>query len=106
MAHDEGSEASCPVNSMRAAKFAKQGWVIEVILTSKSYNEIVLFAVDEEAAADAEIAVLRYPGIQVADSRIAKRKLTCNEIEYLKLGRGGTRPFDRAVCEFPSENQT
>jgi hypothetical protein len=81
------------------AELAEQGWLVEVILTSDSQNETVYFAVGVEAATDAEVAVLRYPGIQPRDGRIAKRKLSSDEIAYLMLWRGGVRPFGRVVRE-------
>src|ERR1700759_3535238 len=86
-------------------ELAAQGWFVEVTLTSDSEIETVFFAVGVDAASDAEAAVLRYPGIQPRDGRIAKRKLSSDEINPLKLWRGAARPFGRTVREiYPPEN--
>jgi hypothetical protein len=79
------------------AELAEEGWFVEVILTSDLQNETVFFAVGVNAASYAEVAVLRYPGILPRDGRIAKRKLSSDEIAHLKLWRGGVRPFGRTV---------
>jgi hypothetical protein len=88
-----------PPSFQMTTELAAQGWFVEVILTSDSQNETVFFAVGVNAASDAEVAVLRYPGIQPMDSRIAKRKLSSDEIAHLKLWRGAARPFGRTVRE-------
>ena|ERR1700722_9809313 len=90
-------------NETFPSEFAEQGWFVEVILTSDPQNERVFFAVGVNAASDAEAAVLRYPGIQPRDGRIAKRKLSSDEIAHLKLWRGGVRPFGRTFREVSSE---
>jgi hypothetical protein len=94
-----GHNEPFPPSPTTKTEFAEQGWFVEVILTSDSQNETVFFAVGVNAASDAEVAVLRYPGIQPGDGRIAKRKLSSDEIAHLKLGRGGVRPFGRTVRE-------
>jgi hypothetical protein len=105
-----GHNEPFPPSFATTAELAEQGWFVEVILTSDSQNETVFFAVGVNAASDAEVAVLRYPGIEPRDGRIAKRKLSSEEIAHLKLWRGGVRPFGRAVREVylrkPKEHKT
>ena len=92
-----------PKDSNETTKLVEQGWLVEVTLMSGLRSEVVFFAVGEDAAAEAEIAVLRYPGMLPGDSRFAKRKLTCAEVAHLQLQRGGTRPFSRLLSpEQPS----
>lgn len=90
-----GHDEPFPPTLTTTAELAEEGWFVEVILTFDSRNETVFFAVGVNAASDAEVAVLRYPGIQPGDRRIAKRKLSSDEIAHLKLWRGGVRPFLR-----------
>jgi hypothetical protein len=94
-----GQNEPFPPSLTAKTELAEQGWFVEVILTSDSQNETVFFAVGVNAASDAEVAVLRYPGIQPRDSRIAKRKLSSDEISHLNLWHGGVRPFGRTVRE-------
>ena len=94
-----GQNEPFPPSLTAKTELAEQGWFVEVILTSDSQNETVFFAVGVNAASDAEVAVLRYPGIQLRDGRIAKRKLSSDEIAHLKLWRGAARPFGRTVRE-------
>ena len=94
-----GFEDPRPGASTSTAELVEQGWLVEVILRFDSRSETVFFAVGEDTASNAEIGVLRYPGIQPTDIRTAKRKLLSTEIAYLKLWCGGARPFRRAGCE-------
>jgi hypothetical protein len=84
-----GHNEPFPPSFRTTAELAEQGWFVEVILTSDSQNETVFLAVGVNAASDAEVAVLRYPGIQPRDGRIAKRKLSSDEIALEALARRG-----------------
>jgi len=67
------------------------GWVVEVIMPEWALDRR-FFAVGLENAADAEEAVLHYPGILRSDQRRATRRLSLTELSDLKVRIGGIRP--------------
>jgi hypothetical protein len=77
-------------------ELAVHGWMVEAVLATGGQTETVFFAVSENAASEAESAVLRYPGILPSDARTARRVLLAAEILRLKLRPGGVRPYGRA----------
>jgi hypothetical protein len=86
--HEVLRRASRPVYDL-----AKAGWLVELVLEfTNGPVERRYFAVGLEHAADAEEAVLRYPGLVRKDSRTAMRPLTSAELTDLALERDTIRP--------------
>lgn len=80
-----------------AAEFAKAGWLVEVILVIGNKSpERRFFAVGVGNAAEAEAALLRYPGILHEDQRIARRVLALRELSDLRLRIEAIRPYASA----------
>jgi hypothetical protein len=77
---------------------AAVGWVVELVLVFNNNSvEYRSFAVGLESAADAEDAVLRYPGVMPNDPRNAKRRLTAAELAYLVLREDTIRPYGVSI---------
>jgi hypothetical protein len=76
-----------------ATEFATCGWLVEVQLISESEPGVRVFAVGAHEAAEAEEAMLRYPGITREDNRNARRRLSDTEIACLELREDGVRPY-------------
>ena len=77
-----------------SGEVAESGWVIEVILTmANDRPESRFFAVGVALAAEAEEAVLCFPGLLPEDQRIARRRLAPAEFARLELRTGAVRPF-------------
>jgi hypothetical protein len=74
-------------------ELAGYGWLVEVYLVSERESDPRLFAVGTREARDAEELILRYPGIIGEDRRNARRRLSEDEIAWLKLRDGGARPY-------------
>jgi len=75
-------------------ELAVAGWVVEVALViAGNPAERRFFAVGLEDAAEAEEAVLRYPGLMIEDPRTARRPLSANEIISLELRTQAIRPY-------------
>ena len=78
-------------------KLAEHGWVVEVVLIAADcQSDSRFFAVGTEQAAEAESAVLRYPGILPADERAARRRLSAQELLDIGLRTGAVRPYGYA----------
>ena len=78
--------------AVSAPEGAAGGWVVEVIMPERPLDRR-FFAVGTVLAADAEEAVLLYPGVLRSDQRIAKRRLSSVELSYLKLRIAAVRPY-------------
>ena len=87
--HDIGAETMPP----NAPALAKSGWLVEVHLFSEREPDPRFFAVGTGEAGDAEEAILRYPGIIREDKRTARRRLSGQEIAWLRLRADGVRPY-------------
>jgi hypothetical protein len=75
-------------------RLAEHGWVVEVVLVAEDrQSDARFFAVGTEQAAEAESAVLRYPGILPADPRSARRRLSAGELQDIGLRTGAVRPY-------------
>lgn len=78
-------------------EIAQSGWVVEVVVTiADDRPESRFFAVGSRKAAEAEEAVLRFPGIVRQDRRIARRRLSAIELRHLALRAQGVRPYPSA----------
>ncbi|RZN13886.1 hypothetical protein CWO90_44015 [Bradyrhizobium sp. Leo121] len=84
-----GAETGPP----NAAELANCGWLVEVHLVGERESDPRFFAVGTHDAGEAEEAILRFPGLVREDKRIARRRLTDEEIACLGLRAGGVRPY-------------
>lgn len=75
---------------------AESGWVVEVTMMTGDRPDSRFFAVGIEHAAEAEEAVLRFPGLLPQDRRIARRRLSSVELSDLELRAEAVRPLRRA----------
>ena len=92
-AEKESAEASTVGSMNRNGELAEIGWLVEVILTAERQDDRRFFAVAESQISEAEEAILRYPGIFAGDTRIARRRLSHEEIERIGLRKHGVRPY-------------
>jgi hypothetical protein len=72
---------------------AESGWVVEVTLVTDDRPDSRFFAVGIAHAAEAEEAVLRFPGLWPKDRRIARRRLSAVELSDLGLRADAVRPL-------------
>ena len=87
-----------------ARDLASAGWVVELVLVFADNSvEHRYFAVGLERAADAQEAVLRYPGVTRNDPRNARRPLTPIELAHLGLRQDTIRPYGFSINSNPRE---
>ena len=84
-------EPSCGDQS-GVKRLAPCGWLVELRLAEREADPR-FFAVGTLEAADAEEAILRYPGIVREDKRTALRPLSDKEIACLRLRTDSVRPY-------------
>ncbi len=76
-----------------AEQLAAAGWVVEVLLAEdRDRTDSRFFVVGTERADDAESSLLRFPGLIPADCRIARRRLSAEEISGAGLRNHAVRP--------------